>query len=172
MFWNKKKITSSAFKKIEYFGTGWRTVEKQSFSLFGKTYSVHVIAVAKKELNETINNLQETALTSFLDIIVSKKSEIEEAIINHFNKVSSMDDYNHRYREGYDLSDVPSRFIPNEIEVTRKGECAIYVEDDAEEFGAYDDWDEGFVISVIPEVKIYSKELYSGYVYGGGSLDN
>jgi hypothetical protein len=172
MFWMKKKITSNAFKKIEYFGTGWRTVEKQSFSLFGKTYSVHVIAVAKKELNEKINDLQELALTSFTDIIVSKKSEIEEAITNHIKKVSSMDDYKCRYRDGYDLSDIPSRFIPNEIEITRKGECAIFVEDDAEEFGAYDDWDEGFVISVIPEVKIYSKELYSGYVYGGGSLDN
>ena len=93
MFWNKKKITSNAFKKIEYFGTGWRTVEMQSFSLFGKTYSVHVIAVAKKELNETINDLQEQALTSFMDIIVSKKSEIEETIINHFNNSNWVTSY-------------------------------------------------------------------------------
>ena len=170
MFWKKKKITNDAFKEIEYFGTGWRTVETRSFSLFSKTYSIYVIAVAKKESNETINDLQKLALTSFMDLIVSKRSEIEEAITNHFNEVSSIDDYNSKYRDGYNLSDIPSRFVPNEIEISRKGECAIYVEDDAEEFGACDDWDEGFVVSISPEIKIYSKELYSGYIYGGGTL--
>lgn len=170
MFWKKNKIMRNVFGEIEYYGTGWRTVEKRSFSLFGKTYSVYVTAVARKEPNETINDLQELALTSFNDLIVSKKSDIEEAIANHFNRVSSMDDYNCRYRDGYDLSDVPSRFVPNEIEISRKGECAIYVEDDGEEFGEYDDWDEGFVVSILPEIKIYSKELYSGYIYGGRSL--
>ena len=170
MFGKKKAKTNSTFGEIEYYGTGWRTVDKRSFSLFGKTYSVYVTAVARKEPNETINDIQELALTNFNDIIVSEKSEIEAVITDHFNRVSSMDNYNCRYREGFDLNDIPSRFVPNEIEISRKGECAIYVEDDAEEFGEYDDWDEGFVVTILPEIRIYSKELYSGYIYGGGTL--
>jgi len=170
MFWKKKKITNDAFGEIKDYGTGWKTVEKRSFSLFGKTYSVYVMAVANTDSNETINDLQEAALTSFKDLIVSKRSEIEETITNHFNEVSGIVDYNCRYREGYDLSDIPSRFLPRDIEISRKGECAIYVADAAEDYGEYDDWDEGFVVQLIPEIRIYSKELYIGYVSGGGTL--
>ena len=170
MFWKKKKITNDAFGEIKDYGTGWKTVEKRSFSLFGKTYSVYVMAVANTDSNETINDLQEAALSSSMDLIVNKKSEIEEAITNHFNEVSGIVDYNCRYREGYNLGDIPSRFVPDNILITRKGECTLYVEDDAEEFGEYDDWDEGFVVQLIPEIKVFSKELYDGYVYGGGTL--
>lgn len=170
MFWKKQKIINNVFGEIKSFGTAWRTVEKQSFSLFGKTYLIHVMAVANTASNETINDLQETALSNCMDLIVSKKAEIEDAITNHFNEVSNIVDFNCRYREGYDLSDISSRFIPENITITRKGECTLYVEDGAEEFGEYDDWDEGFVVQIIPEIKVYSKELYDGYVYGGGSL--
>ena len=128
------------------------------------------MAVANTDSNETINDLQEAALSSFKDLIVSKKSEIEEVIVSYFERVSSIYDYNYRYREGYNLSDIPSRFVPDNILITRKGECTLFVEDDAEEFGEYDDWDEGFVVQLIPEIKVFSKELYDGYVYGGGSL--
>lgn len=170
MFGKKKENTNNTFGEIVYYGTGWRTVEKQSFSLFGKTFSVYVLARAKKNLNEAINYLQESAFINFKDLIVNSKSEIEEAITNHFNEVSGIVDYNCRYREGYDLSDIPSRFVPHLIEITRKGECAIYVGDNAEEYGEYDDWDEGFVVQLIPEIRIYSKELYIGYVSGGGTM--
>ena len=170
MFGKKKENINNTFGEIVYYGTGWRTVEKRSFSLFGKTFSVYVLARAKKDLNEAISDLQEAALSSSMDLIVSKKSEIEEAITHHFDEVSGIVDYNCRYREGYDLSDIPSRFVPHLIEITRKGECAIYVGDGAEEYGEYDDWDEGFVVTIIPEIKIYSKELYVDYVCGGGSL--
>lgn len=170
MFWKKQKIINSTFGEIEYFATGWRSVDKLSFSLFGKTYSVYVLAIAKKDTNEAISDIQELAFIRFKDLIISNKSEIEETITSHFKKVSDIYDYNYRYREGYDLGDIPSRFIPDEIEITRKGECAIYVKDDAEDYGENDDWDEGFVVSVIPELKIYSKESYIDFVCGGGSL--
>jgi len=170
MFWKKKKIMNSTFGEIVYYGTGWRTVEKLSVSLFGKTFSVYVLARAKKDLNEAISDLQESALTSFEDLIASKKSQLEETITNYLNRVSSIYDYNCRYREGYNLGDIPSRFVPHLIEITRKGECAIYVGDDAEEYGEYDDWDEGFVVTIIPEIQIYSKELYVDYICGGGTL--
>ena len=170
MFWKKKKIINDTFGEIKAAGMAWRTVEKLSFSLFGKTYSVNALAIANKKLSENINALQESALTSFKDLIVSKRSEIEEAITNHFNEVSSIDDYNCRYREGYNLSDIPSRFVPDEIEISRKGVCVIYLADAAEDYGEYDDWDEGFVVQLIPEIRIYSKELYIGYVSGGGTL--
>jgi hypothetical protein len=80
--------------------------------------------------------------------------------MNHFNEVSGIPDYNGRYREGYDLADIPSRFVPSSVVITRKGECAIFVSDDAEEHGENDDWDEGFVITTVPEIRIHSKEEY------------
>ena len=159
MFWKKKKIINDTFGEIKAAGMAWRTVEKLSFSLFGKTYSVNALAIANKKLSENINALQESALTSFKDLIVSKRSEIEEAITNHFNEVSSIDDYNGRYREGYNLSDIPSRFVLNEIEISRKGECVIYLADAAEGGGEYYDPDEGFVVQLIPEIKVFSREF-------------
>jgi len=159
MFWKKEKIINDTFGEIKAAGMAWRTVEKMSFSLFGKTYSVNALAIADKKLSENINDLQEAALTSFKDLIVSKRSEIEEAITNHFKEVSSIDDYNGRYREGYNLSDIPSRFVPPEIEISRKGECVIYLADAAEDNGEYYDPDEGFVVQLIPEIKVFFREF-------------
>jgi hypothetical protein len=171
MFWKKKSIINDAFGEIEKDGIdGWRTVERRSFSLFDKTYSVHIVAVANRASNETINDLQEAALRRFQDLIVSKRSEIEEAIITHLHEVSIIPDYNCRYREGYSLGNIPSRFVASDILITRKGECTLYASDNAEEYGEYDDWDEGFVVQIIPEIAVWSKELYDGYVSGGGTL--
>jgi hypothetical protein len=120
MFWKKNKITNDAFGEIKDYGIGWKTVEKRSFTLFGKTYLVCFMAVANTDSNETINELQEAALASFKDLIVSKKSEIEEVIVSYFERVSGIVDYNCRYREGYDLSDIPSRFLPDDIEISEE----------------------------------------------------
>jgi len=84
VFGKKKENINNTFGEIVYYGTGWITVEKLSFSLFGRAFSVCVLARAKKDLNEAISDLQEAALSSSMDLIVSKKSEIEEAIYPSF----------------------------------------------------------------------------------------
>jgi len=73
----------------------------------------------------TISDQQETALSSLKELIASQKSEIEEPIANRFSEVSDIYDCNYRYRDGHDHSDIPSRFIPEDIVITRKGECTL-----------------------------------------------
>jgi len=169
-YWKARIHTNPAFGEVEYQADGWRTLEKRAFSLFDRIYSADVLAMTERQTPEEINPFQQSAFRSFMDLIVSRRAEIEQAITNHFNKVSGIPDYNCRDREGYDLADIPSRFVPSTVEITRKGECAIFVSDDAEEYGENDDWDEGFVITIVPEIKIHSKEKYQGYVSSGGSL--
>ena len=169
-YWKDRIRTNPAFGEVEYQADGWRTVEKRGFPLFDRIYSADVLAMTKRQTPEEISALQESAYRSFLDRIVSRRAEIEQAITNHFNEVSGIPDYNGRYREGYDLADIPSRFVPSSVEITRKGECAIFVSDDAEEYGETDDWDEGFVITIVPEIQIHSKEEYQGYVSGSGNF--
>jgi hypothetical protein len=169
MFGRKKPIFNGAFGEIEFFGTAWRTVNKISFSLFGKSYLVHAKAVVTSR-DEEINQLQEIAFKSIEEIVANRRSVLEDLIIRHFETVSGIEDYTSRYKESYDLDDIASRFIPTDLVFSRKGECGLYVEDDAEEYGKYDDWDEGFVVSIIPEFEIHSKERYSGLIHGGGTL--
>jgi len=169
-YWKNSNLTNPAFGEVEYRADGWKTLEKRAFSLFDRIYSADVLALTERQTPEEISALQESAYRSFMDLIVSRRPEIEQTITNHFNEVSGIPDYNCRYREGYDLADIPSRFVPSTVEITRKGECAIFVSDDAEEYGENDDWDEGFVITIVPEIQIHSKEESQGYVSGGGCL--
>ncbi len=166
-YWKNAKITNPAFGEIEYHQTEWRTTEKFTLSLFGRTYSADVIALTSSQTVEEVNELQETAFREFKDLIVRKSPEIEQAITEHLNKISAISDFNDRYRQGYDLADIPGRFVPSSIEITRKGFVAIYVCDDAEEYGENDDWDEGFVITILPEIEVFSKELFQGMVSDG-----
>ena len=169
MFGKKKSIINSTFGEIEYFSTNWRSISKIPLSLFGESYLITVLAVAKSD-KDVINQLQENAFKRFNEIVVNRKCEIEEVIIRHFQTVDKIEDFTSRHKKQYNLDDTGTRFIPTNIVFSKSGECGLYVEDDAEEYGEYDDWDEGFVLSIIPEIKIHSKEQYSGYIYGGGSL--
>lgn len=166
-YWKNPKITNTVFGEIEYWQSGWRTVEKFPLSLFGRTYAADVVAMVDIKKVEEVNDLQESAFQTFKELIVRRRSEIEQVITDHFNEVSANSDYNCRYRENYDLTDIPSRFVPSSIKITRNGDVAICVSDDAEEYGEYDDWDEGFVITILPELKVLSKEYYQGLVSGG-----
>lgn len=169
-YWKNATITNATFGEIEYRQTEWRTTGKFDFSLFDRTYNVDVIALVDGRAVEEVNDLQESAFRTFKEIIVRDKPDIEKAITDHFNKVSAIEDFNCRYHEGYDLTNIPARFVPSSIDVTRKGEVAIYVCDDAEEYGEYDDWDEGFVITILPTIEIVSKEFYDGHVSSGRIL--
>ena len=166
-YWKNTKVTNAVFGEIEYQKTKWRTTEKFTLSLFGRAYSADVIALTSRWTIEEVNELQESSFQAFKDLIVRKRPEIEQAITDHLNKVSAISDFNNRYRQGYDLADIPGRFVPSRIEITRKGFVAIYVCDDAEEYGENDDWDEGFVITILPEIEVFSKELFQGMVSGG-----
>ena len=170
MFGKKKRYTNDIFGEIEYFATGWRTTAHVSFTLFGKTYAVPVLAVAKKEPQEPINAQQEAVFQALSAQLSGQQAVLEAAILQHVQAVDPQEDYNRHYHADFDLNDLAARLSPYAIEISRQGECAIYVEDNAEAYGEYDEWDEGFVVSLMPEIKVYSKEHYASYIYGGGSL--
>ncbi len=168
MFGKKKRYTNDTFGDIEYFATGWRTTVPVAFSLFRKTYTAPVLAVAKKKPQEPITAQQEAAFQVLHAQITSRKAEIEAAILQHLQTVDPQEDYNRNYHADFDLHDLAARLVPYEIEISRQGACAIYVEDNAEAYGEYDEWDEGFVVTLTPEIKVHSKERYTAYIYGGG----
>ncbi len=154
MFGKKKTIFNEVFGEIEYWD-GWATTAKLEITLWDKTYDIRILAIADSTKDD-INEEQEKTYKMFKEIIVERRSEIEEMIENHFGT--------------RDKQAVSSRFIPTRLLFSRIGECALYAEDDEEEYDVSDDYDEGFVLGIIPELKIYSKELYSGYIFGGGML--
>jgi len=76
-YWKDRIRINTAFGEVEYRADGWRTVEKRGFSLFDRIYSAGVLAMTGRQTPEEINALQESAYRSFLDRMVSRRSEIE-----------------------------------------------------------------------------------------------
>jgi cyclopropane fatty-acyl-phospholipid synthase-like methyltransferase len=76
-YWKNSKLANPAFGEVEYRADGWRTVENRGFSLFDRIYSAGVLAMTGRQTPEEINALQESAYRSFLDRMVSWRSEIE-----------------------------------------------------------------------------------------------
>ncbi|MDR3053514.1 MAG: hypothetical protein LBU48_06615 [Coriobacteriales bacterium] len=177
MFFRKKKPVkklvhgivshNAVFGAIRYSDTGWYTKDSFPLDLFGKTYHVTACARADAESKseiEPINEEQERAIKTCFDIFKDRKAEVEQVITDRFKMADATDDFRDRYKPDYDLSDIASRFEPDEIDISRDGHCALYVADNAEDYGRYDDWDAGFALSLIPDIKTYSREFYLGHI--------
>ena len=193
------KYVNDVFGEVIDTGIGWETVEKLSFSLFDKIYSVNVVAAycsvknmfsLNKNFNKGITCYQESVLTRFKALIVSKRSEIEGTIVNHFNETRCVDDCDCG-GNGYTLCDISFLFVPYAIQISRRGDCAICFSDngnvcelaDAELEDAvctHDELDDAefynlvfhvphrFVITILPKLNIYSSGIFFYYLDGGG----
>jgi hypothetical protein len=165
MFWKKKQpVIHPIFGEVSYSKPYWEMKEKTEFSLFGKTYQVNVVLRTDLD-NESISEMHEETFKKFKEIMVSERIRIEEEIVSYLKTVSAYDDFAERYKENYDTSDYVARFLPFVLKINAQGECALRVTDDAEEYGEYDDWVSGFVVSIFPEIKVNSTEAYDGDLY-------
>lgn len=143
--------------EIKYLGYGWNPLEKIKLSLWSRVYEIQLCFIADSE-DDVITEKQETAFEKFKNVIIDKKVEIEKAIIS--------------YARTEDEEIILSRLIPSEIYFSRKGECALFVEDTAED-GAYnDDTETAFALFLVPKITLQGSEDAVDYFAGSGALDD
>ncbi len=161
MFGKKKKSTivqnpiHPVLGEMKYLGTTWKVTEKIELDLWSEIYEIPLWFYARSE-KDGITEEQEMAFEKLKNVIIKKKHEIEAAII------------------GYAQTDAKeilrSRFIPHYIYFSRKGECALFVED-TDEDGAYnDDTETAFALFLLPKVLLIASEDSLDFLHGGGSF--
>jgi hypothetical protein len=165
MFWKKKQpVIHPIFGEVRNSKPDWKPKEKTEFSLFGKTYQVNVVLRTDLD-DEPISEIHGETFKKFKDVMISEKSRIEDEIVSYLKTVSAYEDFAERYKENYDTADYVGRFFPYELRINAQGRCALWVTDDAEDYGEYDDWPAGFVVAIFPELTVNPMEDYNGDLY-------
>ena len=146
MFGKKKKqIKTLMHPKLGELKFGldfWEPTSKTKLALWNRVYDVSLWFVAEN-IEENINQNQETAFEQLNKIIVEQKCTIEKLILEH--------------SEAENEKDADNRFIPKYIVFSRNGECALFCEDTTE--GSYDDdLNAGFAVLLIPQLIFTSSE--------------
>lgn len=137
--------------EMKYGGVEWELTEKIELKLWSKIYEISLCFYADTE-EDGITEEQEIAFEKLKNVMTEKKQEIEAAIID--------------YARTDDEEILLSRFIPHYIEFSRKGECALFVED-TDEDGAYnDDTDIAFALFLLPRLALSAPGDASALLWG------
>ncbi len=160
MFGKKKKSTMvqnpihPVLGEMNYGGIVWELTQKIELELWSKIYKIQLCFFARAE-EDGITEEQEIAFEKLKNVIREKKHELEAAIID--------------YAKTDDEEILLSRFIPHYIEFSRKGECALFVEDTDEDGANNDDTDIAFALFLLPRLAISAPGDASALLWGLGS---
>ena len=159
MFGKKKKRTivqnpiHPVLGEMKHLGVTWELTEKIELELWSEIYKMPLWFYARTE-EAGITEEQEIAFEKLKNVMIEKKHELEAAIIG--------------YAQTDDEEILRSRFIPHYIYFSRKGECALFVED-TDEDGAYnDDTETAFALFLLPKVLLIPSEDALDFLHGGG----
>lgn len=143
-----------ALGEMKHLGTTWKLTEKTGVVLWSKIYKIPLCFFARTE-EDGVTEEQEIAFEKLKNVLIEKKNEIEAAIVD--------------YAKTDDEEILLTRFIPRYIEFSRKGECALFVED-TDEDGAYnDDTETAFALFLLPRVFLSPSEDSLDFLHGRGS---
>jgi len=153
LFKKEKPIINDVFGEMVYaWSLYWQATSKIKLTLWDNTYSIDLRVVAINEENEKccINELQENAYKKFKEEIIKKQEEIEAVVEEYYNT--------------NDKKELIEKFIPEDLQISLKGECALIADDTDDE----DEEHSGLAVLIYPILKIYSHDEYSSYIFGGG----
>lgn len=143
--------------EMEYLGRTWKLTEKIELELWSEIYKIPLYFYARSE-KDGITKEQEIAFEEFKNVMIEKKHEIERAIID--------------YAKTDNEEILLGRFIPHYIEFSRKGECALFVEDTDEDGFYNDDTETAFALFLLPKLLCLASEDALDFLHGGGGYYN
>ncbi|MCM1534921.1 MAG: hypothetical protein NC126_03240 [Clostridium sp.] len=141
--------------EVKYGGGDWNPSSKLKVELWDKVFEVAMSFGTGSE-DEPINPKQEEAFERVKSLIVEKKHDIEQMVI---------EERFYTYEESE--QEVRGRFYPDYLNFSRTGEeCVLYFTD-----AEHEDWDAGFALLLIPEFKLVDEEEAMDFMGGHSDLD-
>jgi hypothetical protein len=153
MFGKKKPLMNEVFGELVYWGVQWVAKSKFPITLWNKTYHLRLCVVSGDE-KAGVNSVQEEAYLQLKEQIATMQTAVEHAVSDYFDL--------------QDAQTLTERFIPYDMEISTRGECAIIAENAADD--DMQDVEPGLAVVVYPKLAIYDGEIYAGYVFGTGRL--
>lgn len=153
MFGKKKPLINEVFGEMIYWTTEWRAKSKIEIALWNQTYKIDLCVVASTQ-KDGISKVQEGAYGHLKETISDVQKAIEKIVSDYY--------------QTEDEQILKDKFIPTDLQISLKGECAI-IADNADDDDTQD-VNSGLAVIVYPDLKIVDGERYAGYVFGSGSL--
>lgn len=133
-------------------GNIWHPLSNTTIVLWDRPYEISVTFLVEDGDEQGPNEKHAKAWDSFNDIIVTRRHSIEKTIL--------------KYMECADGEGAGDRFIPRDVEFSRKGECGLYFEDTEEGVDYDSDTNTGFAVFLIPKLLFTYSEFCTDCLWG------
>lgn len=156
----EEKPVHPVLGEMEYLGISWILTEKLELKLWNQIYKIPLYFYADSEKDD-ITEEQVIAFKELKNVIIEKQHEIEAGIMDYV-----------KYEEIDNEEILIDRLIPCYIKFSRKGECALFVEDTAEDGIYNDDTETAFALVLLPKLVRWGAEDTQDFLNGGGGYFN
>lgn len=149
-FKKNKPLINEVFGSLRFWTDTWTADHKIPLQLWGRSYELS-LAVKDNPDIKGVSKLQENIYLRFTENIVENQHLIEQEVSRFFNTA--------------DTDSLVSKFIPYEIIITSRGECAVIAENTEDD--DMNDINPGLAVVIYPKCAIFAADEFEEYAFFG-----